>query len=79
MSDHDDNAAPRATITPEQTIDMLQTVSESVMEFMRRYDSPESRRLINALRIATSLVRAMQEAWCQGHDHDEKWGERIAA
>jgi hypothetical protein len=73
MEDYND-PTPHATITPEQAVDVLQTVTEGVTEFMRCYDSPESRRLVSALHTANNLVRATQVGACGRCREDEEFG-----
>jgi|GEM_PF-2698230 len=58
MDKEDENAILR--LTPDQAIDMLETITESVVEFMKCYDSPDSRRLVNSLRAAGRVMRATQ-------------------
>ncbi len=76
MRYHDESG--HAFITPEQAIDLLHTVTEGVVEFMRCYDSPESRRLISALQTASTMVRMSQRESCQddpGSFEDDDFGE----
>jgi len=71
MRYHNDQS-PHAIFTPEQAMDLLHTVTEGVVEFMRCYDSPESRRLISALQTASTMVRmSRRESGSGSFDDDD--------